>query len=368
MLMNQCVLKRFAADLPEVGEFVCLGEGNTPLIALPTVARRLGLQSVAAKMETANPTGSYKDRVAALSLSLARSRQYRGWIATSSGNAGLAMAAYGARAGIPGFICLAGSVPQEKYLPLLAHGAGVVSVVRVLGSRRPEEKDEMFAQVRDAASRHELYLGVTAHAFNPEGMRGIDTLGYELAEQVPTATHVYVPVGGGGLLVAVARGLACRGLRPRIVACQSSGCAPVVRFLAGQIPAVTIERCASEISALQLTRPPDGGAAAAAVARSRGWGTAVDDEAILAAQRWLASIEGVFVEPASAATVAALLADVESGRLGRDSHPVLILTGAGWKDLGRFAPDADRVSAIEVGSLARHVDGWVDDVCAGAAE
>jgi threonine synthase len=179
---------------------------------------------------------------------------------------------------------------------------------------------------------------------------------------------VYLPVGGGGLLVAVARGLARRGLRPRIVACQPSGCAPVARFLAGQIPAVTIERCTSEISALQLTRPPDGAAAAEAVARSGGWGTAADDEAILAAQRWLASMEGVFVEPAAAATVAALLADVESGRLGRDSHPVLILTGAGWKDLGRFAPDADRIPAVEVGSLSRRIDGWVDDVRARAVE
>ncbi|GAA3143329.1 threonine synthase [Kribbella aluminosa] len=353
-------MSRFAHGLPAVREFVCLGEGGTPVVDLPALARRLGVRSVSAKLETSNPTGSYKDRVAALSMSLARSQGYRGWIATSSGNAGMAMAAYGARAGIPGFLCLAGSVPPEKSLPLLAFGADAVRVVRVNGAGRPEVDGDMFDQVRDAAARHRLYLGVTLHAFNPQGMRGIDTIAYELAEQVPKATHVYAPVGGGGLVVALARGLAARGLDPRLVACQPSGCAPVVRFLAGEIPAVAIERSESEISALQLPRPPDGEAAAEAVARSQGWGTAIDDATILVAQRWLAAAEGLFVEPAAAVTVAALVADADSERLGPDARPVLILTGGGWKDLGRFAPDAARLKAIDIGRVSRDIDEWVD--------
>jgi threonine synthase len=359
MMTNRCVLDRFASDLPPLRETVCLGEGGTPVIELPTLARWLGVRSVSAKLETANPTGSYKDRVAAMSLSLARSRGYRGWIATSSGNAGMAMAAYGARAGIPGFICLAGSVPPEKSLPLMAYGSGAVTVVRVKGAGRPEVDGHMFDQVRDAAARHRLYLGVTLHAFNPEGLRGIDTIAYELAEQVPRATHVYVPVGGGGLLAAIARGVARRGLQPRMVACQSSGCAPVVRILAGEIPSVTVDRSTSGISALQLPRPPDGDMAAEAVVRSQGWGTAIGDEAILRAQRWLASSEGVFVEPAAAATVAALRADADSGRLAPDARPVVILTGAGWKDLGRFVPDASRLQMVEVGAVSQHVDDWM---------
>ncbi|NUR99677.1 MAG: pyridoxal-phosphate dependent enzyme [Kribbellaceae bacterium] len=358
-MSNCCVLDRFASDLPPVSATVCLGEGATPVIELPALAHRLGVRSVWAKVETANPTGSYKDRVAAMSLSLALSRGYRGWIATSSGNAGMAMAAYGARAGLPGFICLAGSVPPEKSLPLMAYGSNAVTVVRVKGAGRPEVDVHMFEQVRDAAQRHHLYLGVTLHAFNPDGMRGIDTIAYELAEQVPAATHVYVPVGGGGLLAAVARGLVQRGLRPRMVACQASGCAPVVQYLDGAAPAVAVERSTTSISAVQLPRPPDGDLAAEAVARSQGWGTAIDDEAILAAQRWLASVEGVFVEPAAAATVAALLADADHGRLAPDARPVVMLTGGGWKDLGRFAADASRVRMIDVEAVARQVDGWV---------
>ncbi|MEV5966050.1 pyridoxal-phosphate dependent enzyme [Kribbella sp. NPDC051952] len=362
MSADRCVLSRFASDLPPLSETVCLGEGGTPLIELPAVARRVGVRSVSAKLETANPTGSYKDRVAAMSLSLARSQGYRGWIATSSGNAGMAMAAYGARAGVPGFLCLAGSVPPEKSLPLLAYGSDVVSVIRVKGAGRPEVDGDMFAQVRAAAARHDLYLGVTLHAFNPEGMRGIDTIAYELAEQAPSMTHVYAPVGGGGLVVAIARGLAGRDLRPAMVACQSTGCAPVVRFLAGEIPSVAVERSSTGISALQLPRPPDGVAAAEAVARSKGWGTAIDDDAILSAQRWLASAEGVFVEPAAAATVAALLADADAGRLTSDAQPVLILTGGGWKDLGRFAADAAQVRMIDVADVSGQVDDWVAGV------
>ncbi|WP_344232991.1 pyridoxal-phosphate dependent enzyme [Kribbella hippodromi] len=356
------MLNRFAAELPSTSETVCLGEGNTPVVELPVLARRLGVRSVAAKLETANPTGSYKDRVAALSMSLARSRGYRGWVATSSGNAGMAMAAYGARAGIPGFLCLAGSVPPEKSLPLLAFGEGALQVVRVDGAGRPEVDGAMFDQVREAAARHKLYLGVTLHAFNPDGMRGIDTIAYELAEQLPEATHVYAPVGGGGLLVALSRGMADRGLAPRLIACQPTGCAPVVRYLDGEIPAVTVEGSTTGISALQLPRPPDGEAAVEAVAGSQGWGTAIEDEDILAAQRWLASAEGVFVEPAAAATVAAALADADRGRLRADARPLLILTGAGWKDLGRFAPDASRLPTVAVGSVSQHVDEWIEAV------
>ena len=115
-------LGRYAADLPAVSRYVDLGEGNTPLLTLPRLADLLGVSQVYAKMECCNPTGSYKDRVAAMSLSLALDRGCRGWIATSSGNAGLAFAAYGARAGLPGFLCMVASAPLEKRVPLMPYG------------------------------------------------------------------------------------------------------------------------------------------------------------------------------------------------------------------------------------------------------
>lgn len=351
-------LRRFTSDLPAVDEYVTLGEGDTAVVSLDGLANRLNLRCLSAKMECQNPTGSYKDRVAAMSISLARQRGNVGWIATSSGNAGMAMAAYGARARIPGFLCLVASAPLEKRLPLLPYGIGLVAVDGAGGLATGMAEKQLMEGVRSLAKRHSLYLGVTAHAFNSEGMRGIDTISYELSEQVPDLTHVYVPTGGGGLLVAIARGLGHRAMNAKVVACQPSGCSPIVQYLDERIPEPVVERCVSGISALQLPRPPDGVLAAEAVVETSGWGTAVSDDAILAAQRLLAELEGIFVEPAAAAGLAALMDDVECGRVGTDAHPVLILSGAGWKDLSHFAKEAKSISIVGIAKVAEYVERW----------
>jgi threonine synthase len=352
-------LGRFAADLPKVDRFVSLGEGDTPMVPLPRVAARLGVGALWAKLESLNPTGSYKDRVAAMSVSLAAGTGKAGWIATSSGNAGLAMAAYGARAGLPGFLCLVATAPPEKRAPLIPYGVGLVTVSGVGGRASAAAEGDLFRQVTMAAEEHGLFVGITAHAFNPDGMRGVDTIGYELAEQLPEATHVYVPAGGGGLLTAVARGLRQRGMAARVIAAQPSGCAPVARYLDGEIPEPRIAACASGISALQLPNPPDGELAAAAVTGSGGWGTHIPDEQILAAQGRLAADEGLFAEPASAAALAAVIADARAGRVGAGDCVVLVLTGAGWKDLSRFAARSRDLPLIAAGEVPAAVGRWM---------
>ncbi|MTD58991.1 pyridoxal-phosphate dependent enzyme [Amycolatopsis pithecellobii] len=358
MTHTQRGLARFAADLPAVQDFVHLGEGNTPLLPLSALASRLGMSELHGKLETVNPTGSYKDRVAAMSVSLARSQGLRGWIATSSGNAGVAMAAYGARAGLPGFLCLVASAPIEKKLPLVPYPVHVLAVSGIGHQGDGATGKRLFEEVRRAGEIHHLYLGVTAHAFNPQGMRGCDTIAYELAEQLPEASHVYVPVGGGGLVAAMTRGFAHREMRVRTIACQPAGCAPIARFLEQEIVAPEVARCASEISGLQLPHPPDGLLAAESVLRSGGWGTCAEDTAVLAAQRLLVETEGVFVEPAAAVPLAALIADLENGRIDRDARVVLVLTGAGWKDLKRFADEADRIRVSGLDEVSERIDEW----------
>lgn len=348
---------RFAHQLPPVGEFVTLGEGNTPCLPLPRLARQLGLARLSAKLEVANPTGSYKDRVAAMSISLARHHQHAGWIATSSGNAGMAMAAYGARAGLAGFVCLVATAPPEKRACLLPYGVQVVAVEGIGINATATDTATLFEQVRAAAQKYDLYLGVTAHTFNPDGMRGVDTIGYELHEQLPDATHIYIPTGGGGLLAAVARGLAHHHHSASIICCQPSGCAPVVRHLEGHTG--WLQTCETSISGLQIPNPPDGILAAAAVTASRGWGTAVDDDAILHAQHLLASTEGLFVEPAAATALAALIQDLATCRLAPDTYPVLLLTGAGWKDLRRPHPAGPPVPLVKAADVAQHVADWM---------
>ena len=326
-------LSRFRDRLPGTGPLVTLGEGDTPLVPLPRLGAEIGLPRLMAKLENVNPTGSYKDRIAAVSMTLAKERGQRGWVATSSGNAGMALAAYGARAGLPGVLFTLPTIPREKLLPLLALGVRV-HMVEGLGagaSRGPEQS--MFAGVSRSAERFDLFLGVTAHKFNPDGMRGVDTLGYELAEAAPDIRAVYVPTGGGGLAAATARGLADAGSTASLVVCQPAGCAPIVAFLDGAIETPVIDRCDTQISGLQLPAPPDGLLAAELARKSSGWGSSADDAEVSEARIRLARTEGIFVEAASSVALACAIKDRAAGRIGADDRVVLVLTGSGLKEL-----------------------------------
>ena len=304
-----------------------LGEGNTPILSLTSVARLLGLAEVFGKAEWINPTGSYKDRIAAATINDAIRQSQRGWIGTSSGNGGASMSAYGARAGLPGFLCIAADAPAEKVRSIVPYGATLLPMTRI----GIKEMDT----ISDLANEFQLKLSVTAYRYNSAGMAGAEAIGAELRDQ-GDFTHVYVPTGGGGLLVAVARGMGAAS-STRIICAQPAGCNPIVRFLNQEIETPHIDTCMSKVSGLQLPTPPDGELAASAVVESNGWGCSVSDEDAWSMQDFLATKEGIFVEPASALAVAALANDVRSGRLPVTARPVVILTGSGLKDLSRFA-------------------------------
>lgn len=332
--------------LPVASPLVSLGEGETPLIALERLGARIGLPRLKAKMESMNPTGSYKDRIAAVSITLACERGMKGWIATSSGNAGMALAAYGARAGLSGILCCVPDMPREKMLPLLAMGITVLPVDGVGTGGTPEASAASFAAVTACAQAHNLYLGVTAHAFNDAGMRGADTIGYEIARDAPDARAVYVPTGGGGLAAATARGLADAGAATATVICQPSGCSPISDHMNGMLDEPRIARCDTGISGLQLPAPPDGRLAADLARAAGGWGASAPDAAIHDARDLLARTEGVFVEPASATALATAINDRETGRLGPDDEVILLLTGAGLKELGSIEARCPRPARI----------------------
>lgn len=364
-------ISRHAALLPPVTvPWVELGEGATPTVPLPRLGAAIGLPRLRAKCEQVNPTGSYKDRIAALSLTLARERGQRGWIATSSGNAGSSLGAYGARAGLPGLLFATPTITREKLVPIQAVGTTVVRVRDIGTGGSAASAEHVFATVRRLAHEHDLFLGVTANALNPDGMRGADTIGYELAEADPPEA-VYVPTGGGGLSVCVARGLAAAGAATRVVVAQPEGCAPIAQVLEGELASPRVERCTTAISGLQLPFPPDGDAAVAGARASDGWGTAVGDGEILDAQRLLARLEGLFVEPAAATGVACAAADAARGRLARDADVVVLLTGAGAKDLMSAAAWAGGVGDCGPEEVAEVAARWLESGAAasgGAAD
>lgn len=335
-------LWKYASHLPLRDErfAVSLGEGNTPLLRSGKLEQEIGVGELYFKMEGANPTGSYKDRIAAVGLSRLRELGKRAWAATSSGNAGAAMAAYGVRAGIDGYLFTLEKASRAKIAQIMAYGPHIMAVEKLGYDSQTEITT--WANIRQVCKANDWMMLVTAHAFSPHAMEGVKTISYEIAEQlrgnVPDV--VYVPVGGGGLYASIWRGFAewkAAGLvdrTPRVVAVAPSGCDSIHRaWLAGSRKVEPIPTVTSSISGLQLAAPPDGDLVLRTLADSDGWSVSIDDDATYAAQAQLAKREGVFVEPASAISLAGVIADRASGRLQGHERVACILTGIGFKDV-----------------------------------
>jgi threonine synthase len=282
------------------------------------------------------PTGSYKDRIAAVSMSRACEIGKTAWAATSSGNAGASLSAYGVRAGLPGNLFVLEKASRAKISQILTYGPKL-RAVRGLGVD-PDIETATFEGVRQLCVKNNWMMMVTARKYSPLGMEGVKTLAYEICEQLGQAPDVvYVPVGGGGLCSMAWKGFqewAALGYTdgtPKMVVVQGEGCSPVVDAYNEGREVQPIAACRGTISGLQLAAPPDGALALRAVQESEGWAVAVPDADTYRVQGELASREGVFVEPAAAITAAAVERDRASGRLRGDETVVCLLTGIGFK-------------------------------------
>jgi threonine synthase len=330
---------RYGAHLPlrDSAFAVSLGEGNTPLLRSAHLGAALGVVELHFKIESANPTGSYKDRIAAVGISRLRELGKHAWAATSSGNAGAAIAAYGVRAGLDGYLFTLEKAARAKIAQILAYGPRVFAVERL--GYDPVVEQATWRNIRTICDANNWMMLVTARRFTPHAMEGVKTIAYEICEQLGAAPGiVYVPVGGGGLLSATWKGFVewrdaghVKRL-PRIVAAQPFGCDAITQAWQANHDVQPIDNCTSTISGLQLTAPPDGDLVLRALHESGGWAISVSDEATYQAQAELAGREGIFVEPAAAITLAALRADLSSGRLRGDEQVVCLLTGIGFKD------------------------------------
>ena len=327
---------RFADRLPIGGSplDLDLGAGDTPVVRLDAETRTAlnGARAVV-KCENLNPTGSFKDRIAAVAVALARERGLRVLAGTSSGNGGAAAAAYCARAGLRLELFALADAPAEKIAQLRAFGAHV-HLVRGVG-HDAAATERAAVEVASRAAALGAFPFLTGGRFSPEAMEGAKTIAYELAEQCPDATRVYIPVGGGGLLAAFGRAYAelRRDGRPTpiLVAAQPAGCATLRPALAGDVSGLP-ELVTSTVSGLQVAILFDPSGAVEALRSSGGHVVEVEDADTWAAQRRLARGSGVLVEPAGAIALAAALRDAELGRLTPDDRIVLIGSGAGFKD------------------------------------
>ncbi|MDO8210338.1 pyridoxal-phosphate dependent enzyme [Conexibacter sp. CPCC 206217] len=337
---------------------ISLAEGDTPLVALSADSRiATGGAAVAVKCEFLNPTGSFKDRIAAVAATRAREHGRNGVVGMSSGNGGAAIAAYAARAGLPLTLFTVPGAPAAKLDQVRAHGAHVIEL-RGLGHDAAATARAAAELVR-AAQVHGREPFVTARSYCPDAMAGARTIAYELAEQAPDATAVYAPIGGGGLFASIWHGyreLAAQlpGPLPRLVAVQPRGCPTVRRTLEGA-GAQLEQPATTAISGLQVAVLFDDADVVAALDRTGGHLVEVDDDVVWDVQARLARRDGMLVEPAGAVALAGLEADVRAGRVGPGDRVVTIATGAGFKDaaairrLGGEAP----LDAVELNDVER---------------
>ncbi len=307
--------------LPAGAPALSLGVGNTPLVP----ARRAGRGQIDLhfKWEGSNPTGSFKDRGMAVAVSGAIAAGARGLICASTGNTAASAAAYGARAGLPVTLAIpAGHVAQGKLAQAVACGAVLLGLDGGF--------DAALAAVREAAAlRPDLAV---VNSVNPLRLEGQKTAAHEVVAQLGRAPDwLAIPVGNAGNIPAYGRGFAeCRAAgraaaQPRLLGVQAAGAAPMVRGAPVDAPETVA-------TAIRIGRPASGDLARAAVAASDGRFLAVSDDEILAAYRFLAQEEGLFAEPASAASLAGLWRALESGLVAQGATVVAVLTGHGLKD------------------------------------
>jgi threonine synthase len=297
----------FAADDP----LVSLQEGSTPLTHAPVLSELVGA-TVRLKLEGANPTGSFKDRGMTCAVSAAVRDGAKAVICASTGNTAASAAAYAARAGITcAVIVPEGKIAQGKLAQTLVHGARVISLAGNF--------DQALELVRELTATHPIVLVNSVNEFRIEGQK---TAAFELVEDLEGELDVLcIPVGNAGNITAYWRGFTELGAAPRLFGFQAEGAAPLVLGHRVQQPETVA-------SAIRIGNPVRWEDAMAAATDSRGSIRAVTDSEILAAFRLLASKEGMFCEPASAASVAGLL------RYGADGAEQIacVLTGRGLKD------------------------------------
>jgi threonine synthase len=319
-------------DVPPERSRLTLGEGNTPLVPSRRIGPALGLTNLFFKLESSNPTGSYKDRFAVAAISHLLDRGIANCLATSSGNTGAALAAACAVADIPLHLAIVESAPDDKLRQMLSYGAKL-SRLRGFGLD-PETSATIFAGLRRLSLRRGWRLEVSAYAISPDGMRGVETIAHELDEQLGSRIdHVFLPAGGGGLCLAVARGFAhCQG-EPAIHCVQPEGNDTIAGVLRqGGIHGRRADPCTTTISGLQVPNVLDATEVIAACRASGGNGHLVTDIGIYELQGRLAREEGIFSEPAGAVALAGALQAVAVGEIEREAGIVCVVTGSGFKD------------------------------------
>lgn len=317
---------------------VTLFEGGTPLIPAPRLSEKTGC-TVHLKVEGLNPTGSFKDRGMTMAVTDALARGQKAVLCASTGNTSASAAAYAARAGITCAVLIpTGKIAMGKLAQAVMHGAKIIQI------------DGNFDDCLELARKmtNDFPTISLVNSVNPVRIEGQKTAAFEIVDALGTAPDIHaLPVGNAGNITAYWRGYTeyhrdgVIDKLPRMLGTQAAGAAPLVH---GE-PVANPETIAT---AIRIGAPASWTSAVEAQQQSNGRFLAATDEEILAAYHLVASTEGVFVEPASAASIAGLLKSVEDGWVERGSSVVCTVTGNGLKDPDTALRDMPHVSPLPV--------------------
>ena len=318
------VLRRYRQHLPltEATPPLNLGEGDTPLVRSRRLEAEVGCEALYFKLESCNPTASFKDRGMVLAVAKALEAGMRAVMCASTGNTSASAAAYAAHCGLAAYVVVPhGRIAQGKLAQAVAHGARIIAI--------DGSFDQALTLARTITEEHPIAL---VNSVNPFRIEGQKTAAFEIVDVLGDAPdYLFIPVGNAGNITAYWKGfveyrrLGKAGQRPRMMGFQAAGAAPIV---SGE----PVEDPQTVASAIRIGNPASWKGALAAEDESGGAIEAVTDDEILEAYRRLAREEGVFGEPASGAAVAGLLKMAAGGLDLRGRTVVCIITGSGLKD------------------------------------
>lgn len=308
---------------------VSLNEGGTPLYRLENLQRELEMKELYVKNEGANPTGSFKDRGMTVGVSKAIELGMDKVICASTGNTSASLAAYSAKAGIKSYVLVpSGKIALGKLAQAIVYGAKVLPV--------RGNFDDALRVVVEASRELGVYM---LNSINPFRLEGQKTIAFEIFDQLGfVPDNIILPVGNAGNISAIWKGFkeiyeaGFIDKLPRMIGIQAEGASPLVKAFKKRKPFEPEEKPETVATAIRIGNPANWKKAWRAVEESDGLFESVSDEEILKAQKLLASKEGIFVEPASASSLAGLIKLKELSLIEPDESYVLITTGHGLKD------------------------------------
>jgi threonine synthase len=310
---------------------ITINEGNTPLYRCDRLAKAIGVANLWVKHEGLNPSGSFKDRGMTIGVTKAVELGVKGVACASTGNTSASLAIFAAKAGFPCYVLLPkGKVALGKVAQAMMHGAQVFSL--------RGNFDDALRIVRVLCEEESLYL---LNSVNPYRLEGQKTIAFEVAEKLgwDVPDRLILPVGNAGNISAIFKGfleLKTLGITdniPRMTGIQAAGAKPIVNAFKEDKAEITPEEKPETIaSAIRIGNPVNAAKALVAIRESGGVAESVTDAEITEAQLELARLEGIGVEPASAASIAGLKKLVEMGKIERDERIVCITTGHLLKD------------------------------------